>query len=77
MSESIQRKKFNEVFLRNPDGSLTPKITLRIGGVTFGPGVRFGPGVKFSGIDFFDYLGHDIAVVDVNGILEIKGFYNL
>lgn len=68
--------RFYDVFLINPDGSLTPQRTIRIGGVTFGPGVRFGRGVKFSGIDFFDYLGQDIAVIDINGILEIKGFYN-
>lgn len=74
----IQKFRFYDIFQRNEDGSLTPRRTLRIGGVTFGPGVSFSRGVSFSGIDIFQYQGLDIAGIDLEGegILEIRGFYN-
>lgn len=70
-----RRFTFFDIFQKNSDGSLTPRRTININGVTFGPGVAFGAGVSFGGIDFFKFLHHDIAADDENGVLVIKGFY--
>ena len=67
--------KFNELFRENPDGSLTPRTTIRIKSSTFGSGITFGPGVSFGGINIFDFKGADIKAEDENGVLVIKGFY--
>ncbi len=71
------RKKFSEVFFKNPDGSLTPKIVINVNGITFGPGVSFGKGVNFAGVDFFQYENLDIAGELKEGVLIIKGFFNI
>ena len=72
----VERKRFNEVFNKNPDGSLSPRQVIRVGGVIFGPGVRFSQGVVFGGVDFFQYQMFDVALeADAHGVSEIKGFY--
>ncbi|KKR43080.1 hypothetical protein A2356_01985 [Candidatus Nomurabacteria bacterium RIFOXYB1_FULL_39_16] len=70
------RYKFTEVFQKNPNGSISPKIPVQIGGVTMSPGVAFTSGVSFSGVDIAQYQDKDIDGDIVNGILIIKGFYN-
>ena len=68
--------KFHEIFRENPNGSLTPKITINVGGTaTFGSGVTFSPGVSFGGVNFFNYKGLDIEAEEKKGVLVIKGFY--
>lgn len=76
MPDNLQRFGFFEVFQQNPDGSLTPKISLHLNGITFGPGVSFSRGVVFGGIDFFQFFGKPIAGTMENGVLIVKGFYN-
>lgn len=71
----LQRLKFFDIFQQNPDGSLTPKRVIQVGGITFGPGVAFGRGVSFGGVDFFQYQNNDVAVEEQGGVLIIKGFY--
>lgn len=71
---SIGRYKFSEIFNRN-SGSISPRIPVRIGGVTLGPGVTFGKGVSFSGVDLSQYIDKDIAGFVENGVFIIKGFY--
>jgi len=73
----MARVNFDSIFIRHPDGSLEPRQRIRVGGVTFGPGVRFTRGVAFAGIDFTQFIGHDLEVeTDTeNDILVIKGIY--
>ncbi len=66
---------FYQLFITNPDGSIEPKVRIRVGGVEFGPGVRFGRGVQFSGIDFSLFLGKDFDVDLVNKVYVINGIY--
>ncbi|MBI2551690.1 hypothetical protein HYW17_00105 [Candidatus Uhrbacteria bacterium] len=66
---------FNDVFIDNPDNTLTPRRSIRIGAATFGSGITFGPGVAFGGINIFDFKGCDIEADDEADILVIKGFY--
>lgn len=69
------RYNFNQLFRENPDGSLTPRFNIKIGGVTFGPSITFTKGVSFSGINVFDFKGSDIEVEQEGDVLVIKGFY--
>jgi len=69
------RYRFEQIFKELPDGRLTPKRRLRVGGVELGPGVIFSKGVSFSGIDFTLFRGHDIEAEEENGVLVIKGIY--
>ncbi|MHB8261771.1 MAG: hypothetical protein ACYDCN_15305 [Bacteroidia bacterium] len=71
----IERLKFFDVFQKNPDGSLTPRYVINVGGVTFGPGVAFGQGVSFGGVNFFQYQNNDVAIEKKDGVSIIKGFY--
>jgi hypothetical protein len=69
------RINFNAVFNQNLDGSLEPKQRIRVGGVEFGPGVKFTRGVAFSGVDFGQFIGHDLEVETEGDILIIKEIY--
>ena len=69
------RIKFWEIFQENPNGSISPRTIIRIGGVTLSPGVSFVKGVTFGGVDFFNYYGMDFEI-DKNGTITIiKGIY--
>jgi len=70
------RVSFDEVFQTSPDGAITPKATVTIGGVTMGPGVTFTRGVVFSGVDIANYEGHDLEVEkQADGAVVINGVY--
>ena len=68
------RYRFNEVF-EEENGSLTPIRQIRVGGVSFGPGVSFVSGAAFGGVNFHQYIGHDMEADDEDGVLVIKGIY--
>lgn len=70
-----QKYKFLDVFIENPDSSLSPKVPISVNGVNFGSSVSFARGVSFGGIDFHQYKYLDIAGDLVNGVLVIKGFF--
>ena len=72
----MARLKFDSVFLKNPDGSLTPKQRIRVGGVELSTGVTFRKGVAFGGIDFTQFIDRDIEVETDGQILVIKGIYS-
>ena len=69
------RVPFNTIFIQHSDGSLEPRQRIRVGGVEFGPGVRFSRGVAFGGVDFTQFIGHDLEVETENDVLIIKGIY--
>jgi hypothetical protein len=71
------RLPFSEAFQELPDGSLSPKQPIEVGGTRFGPGVIFTKGVAFGGIDFQLFRGRDLAVeLQPDGTLRLIGFYN-
>jgi len=61
------RVPFNDVFNVSPNGAVTPKVSVKVGGVTMGSGVSFGQGVSFSGIDLASNIHHyhlcNVAIV--------------
>ena len=69
--------KFNEIFQENPNGTLTPIRTIRLGSATLGSSVTFGTGVSFDGINVFDFKNFAIEADEENGVLVIKGYYQL
>ena len=69
------RVPFDTVFIQHPDGSLEPRQRIRVGGVTFGPGVKFSRGVAFGGIDFVQFIGHELEIETDGDIAVIKGIY--
>jgi len=71
----VNKYKFLDVFTENPDGSLSPRVSILVNGITFNPGVSFGRGVSFGGIDFHQYKYFDIAGEMINNVLIVKGFF--
>ena len=69
------RVSFYQVFNVNPDGSVSPKVTVAIGGVTMGPGVAFQRGVAFAGVEIAAHVGKDLEVEQQGNVVVIKGIY--
>lgn len=71
----MNRYAFDRIFRINPDGSLSPKMVVKVNSITIGPGVSFGHGVSFGGVDLTMYRNFDIAAEEEDSVLVIKGFY--
>jgi len=69
------RTPFDAIFNRLQDGSYEPRQRVRIGGVTFGPGFHFNAGVVLSGVDFTQFIDHDLEVETDQDVLVITGIY--
>lgn len=54
---------FERVFATNADGSITPKVPIRVGGVAREPGAEFGARVRLGSVtDFAALRGNDLEV---------------
>jgi len=71
----MARVNFNSIFEQRPDGTLTPRQRIRIGGVELGPGVIFSRGVAFGGVDFTQFIGRDLDIETDGDVLVIKGIF--
>ncbi|HEX2065401.1 MAG TPA: hypothetical protein VHI93_01175 [Candidatus Thermoplasmatota archaeon] len=61
------RVPFERVFSTNADGSIAPKVPVRVGGVARAPGSEFGARVRLgSVVDFAALRGRDLEV-DIDG----------
>ena len=69
------RVPFSEIFQVNPNGSISPKTKIIIGGVTMAPGVSFTKGVSFSGVDIASHAGHDLEIERQENAVIIKAIY--
>lgn len=70
------RVSFNDVFNKNQDGSISPKVAINAGGVQMGVGVSFGKGVQISGIDIAAHAGKDLEIdKNSDGSVTLKGIY--
>ncbi len=69
------RYKFEDIFQKKSDGSLSPLQVVRVGGIIFGPCVSFNSGVAFGGVDFYQFQGHDIEAEKDGDVLVITGIY--
>lgn len=66
---------FDSIFTINQDGSIEPKQTIRVGGVTMSPGVKFTRGVSFAGIDIAQFVDRDLEINTDEGVVVITGIY--
>lgn len=74
----MARVTFDSLFIQHSeDGTIEPRQSVRIGGVTIGPGVRLSRGVTIGGIDLTKFRGRDFEVEEdeKNDILVITGIY--
>ena len=69
------RVTFSQVFQTNANGSISPRTTVQIGGVTMSPGVSFTPGVSFGGVDIASLAGHDLEIEQSGNVIVIKSVY--
>lgn len=67
---------YSDIFVDNPNGTISPKVYVQLNGVTMGPGVSFGKGVTFGGVNLFDYRNKYLEIDLINNISIIRGFYN-
>ena len=53
--------------------TITPRVSVRIDGATFGPGVSIGRGIYVSkgGVALRALVGMDLTVSDARGVLEL------
>ena len=66
---------FSDVFDVDASGRVSPKRTVRIGGVAMGPGVSMGTGVSMGGFDPAAHVGKDLEVEYDGEVVVIKGVY--
>ena len=76
MEEHIVRMSFDELFRRNAEGMISPRLPVQIGGVTVGPGGASDEGASFGGVDLAQFLGKDLDVEIQDNIHVIKGTFN-
>lgn len=69
------RVPFNQVFQTNANGSISPRTTVHVNGVTMTPGVTFNRGVSFGGLDIAAIQGKDLDIEQQAGTVVIKGFF--
>ncbi|HEU4913882.1 MAG TPA: hypothetical protein VFT16_00540 [Candidatus Saccharimonadales bacterium] len=58
----MSRVGFWDLFILNPDGSITPRKHIKIAGVILEPTEHYSKGILFSGWDLFQYLGRDLEL---------------
>ena len=72
----MARVKFDSVFKVNTaDGTIEPRQTTRIGGVTINPGIIISKGVGIGGIDLAQYIDHDLEITTDGGAIVVTGIY--
>ena len=70
------RMSFDELFRRNADGTISPRISVHFNGVTMVPGAEFGGDVRWGGVDLTQFADKDLDVEIQDGVHAIKGIYN-
>lgn len=71
----MARVPFSSIFDIHTDGTIEPRQTVRIGGVTLSPGARFARGNIIGGVDLVQYANHDLEVTTDDGTAVITGIY--
>ena len=71
----MARVTFDSVFKVNTDGTIEPKQTTRIGGITITPGIKFSKGIGIGGIDLTQFINRDLEITTDNGVIVITGIY--
>lgn len=77
-SGKAMRVHYTQIFNVYADGTVSPRMPLRMGGVSFDGDVngrvRMSRGVSYNGIDLAAMQGHDINVIQYPAFVEIVSF---
>ncbi|CAE6765896.1 hypothetical protein [Paraburkholderia nemoris] len=75
--DGLTRVHFDQLFVIDSNGMLSPKVPVEINGTTMTPGVSFGGGVQFGGFALSQAVGHDFGVRRLdNGAVQLVQWYN-
>ena len=70
-----RRVPYSTVFKTNADGSVSPRMPVRLQGVKVSGNVSFTRGVSFNGTDVAAMKGKDVEIVRTSDYVDIKRFY--
>jgi hypothetical protein len=73
-STTTFRMHFDDIFKRNADNTVSPKLPLEINGEMVNTSTKIVGGVKYGGIDISYYAGHDALVDTLKGVVIIRQF---
>lgn len=68
------RMHFDDIFKRNADNTVSPRLPLEINGEMVGTSTKIVGGTKYGGVDISYYTGHDALVDTLKGIVIIRQF---
>ncbi|MGZ3890588.1 MAG: hypothetical protein ACXVIY_05435 [Mucilaginibacter sp.] len=68
------RMLFDDIFKRNADNTVSPRLPLEINGEMVGTSTKIVGGAKYGGIDISYYTGHDALVDTLKGVVIIRQF---
>jgi len=68
------RMRFDDIFKRNADNTVSPRLPLEINGEMVGTSTKIIGGTKYGGIDISYYTGHDALVDTLKGVVIIRQF---
>lgn len=72
---AAMRVRFSEVFTQRPDGCVTPKVPVVLGGVRIEPGTDFGCRVRIGGVHFAAVRGRDLEIERSGGVVHVLRHY--
>lgn len=71
-SPTAFRMKYDDLFKRNADASISPILPIQINGEMIGTSTRISTGVAYGGVKLGEYTGHDMMVDTVRGVVIIR-----
>lgn len=72
---SPERVSYATIFKTNLDGSVSPRMPIRLFGMTMSGSVTFTRGVSFNGVDVAAMQGKDVEIVRGGEFVEIRRFF--
>lgn len=70
-----RQKSIGIISIKKPT-MISPRVPVKIGGISIGPDINIFENDNFSGINIANNVGQDINGYIENGVLIIKGFIN-
>ena len=69
------RVPFSYVFQTNADGTVSPRGSVHVNGITIKPGTSIGSKVSFGGFDISTAVGRDLEIEKNKDVVVIKDVY--
>jgi hypothetical protein len=71
-SPTAFRMKYDDLFKRNADASISPILPIQINGEMISTSTRISTGIAYGGVKLGEYTGHDMMVDTVRGVVIIR-----